>query len=64
MKYKVPCWNCDGEGNVEPIDEWDGDRCGPCAGKGFLIVTELTDDNCEEAIPIPDAVGTVGERGK
>jgi hypothetical protein len=37
---------------------WDSDRCGHCAGKGYLVVSELTDDNCEEAIPIPDAVGT------
>jgi hypothetical protein len=57
MKYKVPCWNCD-EGFIEPVDEWDSDRCGHCAGKGFLIVTELTDDNCEDAIPMPDLVGS------
>jgi hypothetical protein len=60
MKYKVPCWNCDSEGNIEPFDEWEGDRCGHCRGKGFLIVTELTDDNCEDAIPIPDPVGQPG----
>jgi len=26
------------------------------ADSGFLVVTELTDDNCQDAIPIPDAV--------
>jgi len=50
-KWRVSCWNCD-EGFVEPVGEWDSDVCGHCAGKGFLIVTELTDDNCEDAIPI------------
>jgi len=50
-KWKVDCWNCD-EGYVEPVDEWDADVCSICKGEGFLIVTELTDDNCETAIPI------------
>jgi DnaJ-class molecular chaperone len=57
MRYKVPCWNCDGEGYVEPVDEWDSDRCSHCGGKGFLIVSELTDDNCEEAIPLTSGQG-------
>ncbi len=52
-RWSVPCWNCD-EGFVEPVDEWDGDVCDHCKGKGYLIVTELTDDNCEEAVPIVD----------
>jgi len=52
-RYSVPCWNCD-EGFVEPVDEWDSDICSHCHGKGFLIVTELTDDNCEEAIRLDD----------
>jgi hypothetical protein len=54
-KYKVPCWNCDGEGNIEPVfDEWDSGICGYCKGMGFLVVSELTDDNCEDAIAIKD----------
>ena len=54
-KWSVPCWNCD-EGFVEAIDEWDDDDhcCDICRGEGFLIVTELTDANCEEAVPIVD----------
>lgn len=50
-RYRVPCWNCD-EGFVEPVDEWGSDQCCICYGKGCLIVTELTDDNCEEAVEI------------
>ncbi len=62
-KYRVDCWNCGGEGEI------DGDctcmedccvcleptppRCSICRGKGFLVVSELTDDNCETAVPIP-----------
>lgn len=50
-RWRVDCWNCD-EGFVEPIDEWDSDVCSHCKGKGFVVVTELTDDNCESAIAI------------
>lgn len=53
MKYKVGCWNCD-EGFVEPVDEWDSDVCIHCRGKGFFIASELTDDNCEDAIQISE----------
>jgi len=56
MKYKVPCWNCD-EGFISPVDEWSDETCSHCRGLGFLVVSELTDDNCEDAIPIPDPVG-------
>ncbi len=52
-RYKVLCWNCD-EGHIEPVDEWDTDVCDICKGEGVLIVTELTDDNCEEAVRIDD----------
>jgi hypothetical protein len=52
-KWSVPCWNCD-EGFIEPIDEWDDERCDHCKGKGFLIVTQLTDDNYDEAVPVDD----------
>jgi hypothetical protein len=51
MKYQVDCWNCN-EGFIEPVDEWDDETCDICKGKGFLIVSELTDDNCQDAIPI------------
>ena len=51
--WKVDCWNCD-EGFVEPVDEWDGDICDHCKGKGYLVITELTDDNCESAVQVPD----------
>lgn len=60
-RYQVPCWNCD-EGFVEPCDEWGADRCSICAGKGFLIVTELTDDNCEEAIRIDEPFAAPDQR--
>ena len=50
-RYKVPCWNCD-EGYIEPVDEWGDEECDICGGTGVLIVTELTDDNCEEAVQI------------
>jgi hypothetical protein len=56
MKYKVPCWNCD-DGVVEPVDEWSNGICSVCHGKGFLVVSELTDDNCQDAIPITDQPG-------
>lgn len=52
-RYRVPCWNCD-EGFVEPCDEWSSDRCDHCGGTGVLIVSELTDDNCEEAVEITE----------
>lgn len=57
MKYKIPCWNCD-EGFVEPVDEWSDETCSVCDGAGFLVVSELTDDNCQDAIPIADPVST------
>ncbi len=50
-RWRIDCWNCD-EGYVEPVDEWDADQCSVCHGKGFLVVTQLTDDNCEEAVPV------------
>lgn len=50
QKYSVPCWNCD-EGYIEDEDgeEWG---CSECRGKGYLIVSELTDENYEYAVPI------------
>lgn len=62
QKYKVDCWNCGGEGYIDgDCTCWDDccaclepnpPRCSVCRGKGFLVVSELTDDNCEDAIPI------------
>jgi DnaJ-class molecular chaperone len=60
-RYKVDCWNCGGSGEIDPVDEWDDETCGHCKGRGFLVVSELTDDNCESAILIPAAVG--GDHG-
>lgn len=51
-RYKVDCWNGCDEGYIEPVDEWDDDVCPICNGKGFLVVSELTDDNYESAIRI------------
>lgn len=63
QKYRVPCYACGGEGvgdgctcmddtccclNPEPPD------CDICGGKGSFIVTELTEDNCCDAIPVYD----------
>jgi DnaJ-class molecular chaperone len=54
QRYSVECWNCGGDGLIEPADEWSDETCSVCLGKGFLVVSELTDDNCETAIPIKD----------
>lgn len=54
-RWKVECWNCD-EGTVEGVNEWDGAQCRVCWGNGYLIVTELTDENCETAIPMDDGL--------
>lgn len=62
QKYKVECWDCGGAGVYEESCTCQEDccccleptppRCSHCRGKGFLAVSELTDDNCEDAIPI------------
>lgn len=72
MSYKVDCWDCGGSGFYEESCTCGEDcccclepeppRCSECRGKGFLVVSELTDDNCQDAIPITDAVGDVGKR--
>ena len=56
QRYSVGCWQCDGEGYIGCDDDWDYSlqRCDICDGKGFYIVTELTEDNCDRAIPIND----------
>lgn len=53
-KWSVTCWNCAGEGYVETDDEWQDDKCDICEGKGSFIVTQLTEDNCDDAIPVYD----------
>jgi DnaJ-class molecular chaperone len=55
QKYRVDCWNCGGDGLIDPLDEWGDETCDHCKGKGFLVVSELTDDNCQDAIPINEA---------
>jgi hypothetical protein len=61
-KWRVDCWNCGGEGVIDGdctcgedcccCLEPDPPRCDICRGKGSFVVTELTDDNCENAVPI------------
>jgi hypothetical protein len=53
MPYRVECWNCGGDGLIDGGCTCGEDccccleptppRCDVCRGKGFLIVTELTD---------------------
>ena len=57
----MPCPNCD-EGEIEGectcgesvccCVQPTPPACSVCDGKGFLIVTELTDDNCQDAVEI------------
>jgi hypothetical protein len=64
MRYKVECPNCGGEGLIDGYCTCGDDccccadpeppLCHACGGKGYAIVTELTDDNCENAIPIKE----------
>jgi hypothetical protein len=64
MRWRVTCWQCGGLGVI------DGDctcfddtccclyptapRCDICEGEGSYIVSELTDDNYQDAIPVED----------
>lgn len=60
-QWSVNCWNCD-EGTMEygcncmedtcVCAEPTPPKCDICSGKGFYIVNQLTDDNCETAIPL------------
>lgn len=57
MRWSVECWNCGGEGfleNEDTDDDCEFYTCDICHGKGSYIVTELTEDNCDRAIPIND----------
>lgn len=62
-KWRVECWNCSGDGELyDCLDGCCEDSesgcpdcayaCDICAGKGSYIVTELTEDNCDRAIPV------------
>lgn len=61
-RWRVTCWNCGGEGTLEGTCDCMNDpcvcrnphelKCGICNGEGY-IVTQLTDDNYEDAIPVP-----------
>jgi len=66
QRWSVECWNCDGCGLIAGCFEdscscgADEDpelccapsRCDVCGGKGSYVVTQLTGDNCDRAIPI------------
>ena len=62
MQYKVECWNCGGEGYIEGdctcqedcccCLEPEAPPCDVCRARGYLVVSELTDDNCQDAVPI------------
>lgn len=66
MRWKLECYECHGDGVtyscfeefacVDPESGCDDceRRCDICEGKGFYFVTELTEDNCEDAIPVCD----------
>jgi hypothetical protein len=64
MPYRVECYNCGGEGVIDGdctcgedcccCLEPDPPGCQVCRGRGFLVVSELTDDNCQDAIPIKE----------
>lgn len=67
-KYRVECWQCSGIGKVAgcfedtccgaDCDPDDAEyccapsRCDVCRGVGSYIVTELTADNCDNAVPV------------
>ena len=55
MRWLVECWNCGGEGLLEnecPDDDCEFYTCDICEGKGSFVVTQLTEDNCDTAVPI------------
>lgn len=49
-RWKVDCWNCD-EGF---LSYWSERTCPICKGTGALEVTELSDDNYETAVRMPE----------
>ena len=59
-RWSVDCWNCD-EGDTEDCDCGEDTcccavpsprKCWVCRGKGFYVVTQLSDDNYDRAIPL------------
>lgn len=59
-KWSVGCWSCD-EGFTEDCTCGEDTcccrtptprTCSVCRGKGFFIVTQLSDDNYDSAIPL------------
>jgi hypothetical protein len=65
MPYRVECWNCGSEGYIDGECTCGEDccccleptppHCDICRGLGYLIVQDLTDDNCKTAVPIMEA---------
>lgn len=63
-KWKVDCWNCGGSGEIEGDCTCGEDTCccldpeppvcSECRGRGYLVVTQLTDDNYYTAERIED----------
>ena len=60
-KWRVTCYACGGEGVGYGCTCWDDTcccleptppACDICRGEGSFIVTELTEDNCDNAIPV------------
>lgn len=64
-RYRIGCWRCTGDGVVDGectcgedccvCAEPEPPVCDHCRGKGFLIVSELTDDNCGSAVLIKES---------
>jgi hypothetical protein len=61
MRWRVACYACGGEGVGEGCTCWDDTcccldpeppECDICNGEGSFIITELTDDNCDNAVPV------------
>jgi hypothetical protein len=63
QRYRVTCWRCGGEGELDGEGctcgedtccclEPEPPSCDICNGAGSLIVTKLTEDNCADAVPI------------
>lgn len=61
-RWSVECWHCGGSGEIEGgctcMDDTcccadpEPPTCDVCMGTGSILVTKLTDDNCETAVPL------------
>jgi hypothetical protein len=68
VSYKVDCYNCGGEGVIDGdctcwedcccCAEPDPPDCQVCRGRGYLIVSELTDDHCGDIQRVTGVVGS------